>query len=46
MKEEDGMNFPAWKVVDEYREPVDPTSLSYNFTDLFPEVSKLVNYHV
>ena len=43
MKEEDGIPFPEWKGVDEYWDPVDPETLSTNFPDLFPEVSRLLN---
>ena len=34
-EEEDYIHFPYWKGVDEYRDPVDPTSLSDNFVDMF-----------
>ena len=42
----DEIPFPTWKGLDEYREPVDPTSLSANFADVFPEVASLINSHV
>ena len=38
--------FSSWKQVDEYREPVDPTSLSANFVAVFPEVESLLNSRV
>ena len=34
------------KGVDEYRDPVEPNSLSENFVAVFPEVPSLLNYHV
>ena len=33
------MPFPDWKVVDEYRYPVETNSLSANFAAVFPEVA-------
>ena len=45
-EEEYGILFPTWKRVDNYRDPVDPTSLSSNFAAVFSEVSSLLNYHV
>ena len=38
--------FPSWKGVGEYWGPVDPTSSSENYADVFPEVASLLNYHV
>ena len=35
MEEEDYTTFPSWKGVDEYRDPVDPTSLAANFAAFF-----------
>ena len=35
--------FQIWKGVDEYRDPVKPTSLSDNFVAVFPEVTSLLN---
>ena len=46
MEEEDGIPFPYWKGVDEYRDPVDPTSLSAKLLALFPELASLLNYRV
>ena len=43
MEEEYDIPFPTCKGVDEYRGPVEPTSLSSNFADLFPEVASLLN---
>ena len=43
---EDGIPFPSWKGVAEYRDPVDSTSLSANFADEFPEVESLLNSRV
>ena len=40
--EEDNIPFPYWKVVDEYRDSIDSTSLSAKFVDMFPEVENLV----
>ena len=45
-EEEDLISFPYWKGVDEYWEPVDPTSLSTNFEAMFPYVTSLLNSHV
>ena len=45
-KEEDATPFTDWKVVGEYRDPVDPTSLSDNFAAVFTEVTSLLNYCV
>ena len=44
--EECDIPFPYWKGVDEYRYPVGPTSLSANFTDVFPEVLSLLHSRV
>ena len=46
MEEEDEIYFPTWKGVGDYRDPIDPTSLSANFEDVFPEVTSLLNSHV
>ena len=46
MEEEGVIPFPDWKGVDEYRDPVDPKSLSSNFAVVFTEVASLLNYHV
>ena len=43
MEEEDGIPFPSWNIVGEYRDPVYPTSLSANFVAVFPEVEILLN---
>ena len=45
-EEEDGIHFPSCKVVDEYRDLVDPTSLSANFAAVFTDVESLLNYRV
>ena len=45
-QEEDGMHFSYWKVIDKYRDPVDPNSLLANFVAVFPEVAGLLSYHV
>ena len=45
-EEEDNTNLPSWKGVDEYRDPVDPTSLSDTFEAVFLEVESLLNYSV
>ena len=37
------MAFPYRKVVDEYWDPVDPTSLLSNFVAMFKEVTSLLN---
>ena len=37
-EEEDGIPLPSWKGFDKYQDSVDPTSLSANFADVFPEV--------
>ena len=42
-EEEGYIPFQSWKGVDEYRYPVDPTSLSANFASVFPEVESLLN---
>ena len=42
-EEDDNISFPSWKGVDEYRDPVDPTSLSAKFMAVFPEVASLLN---
>ena len=46
MEEEEDTPFTYWKGVDEYQDPVYPTSLSANLTAVFPEVTILLNYHV
>ena len=38
--------FHPGRGVGEYRDPVDPTSLSDNFAAVFPEVTRLLNYRV
>ena len=43
MEEEDKITFPTWKVVDEYWDPVESTSLSDNFAAVFMEVEILLN---
>ena len=43
MEEEGNIPFPSWKGVDEYRDPVDPTSLSANFAAVFLEVESILN---
>ena len=45
-EEEDKITFPDWKGVDDYRDFVDPNSLYVNFAAVFPEVARLLNYHV
>ena len=45
-EEEDNTNLPSWKGVDEYRDPVDTTSLSSNFASVLLEVASLPNYRV
>ena len=45
-EEEYDIPFPYWKGVDEYRDPVEPNSLSANFAAVFPEVSSLLNSRV
>ena len=45
-EEDEGIPFPPYNRVDEYWDPVDPTSLSSNIVDVFPEVSSLLNYRV
>ena len=45
-EEEVDIPFSYWNRVDEYREPVDPTSLSANFVAVFPEVESLLNSRV
>ena len=37
------ISYPEWKGVEEYHDPIDPSSLSANFADIFPDVSKLLN---
>ena len=45
--EEDGETpLTSWKGVDEYRDPVYPTSLSANFADVYTEVARLLIYRV
>ena len=44
--EEDGIPFTDWKVVDEYREPIDPNCLSESFAAVFLKVETLLNYCV
>ena len=46
MEEEDDIPFPPLKRVYEYRDHVDPTSLSANFADVFLELAILLNYCV
>ena len=43
MEEEGDIPFPSWKGVDEYQDPVDPTSLSSKFVVVFLEMASLVN---
>ena len=43
MEEEYDIPLTYWKVVDEYRDAVDPTSLSANFVAVFLEVEILLN---
>ena len=38
--------FHTGRGVDEYRYPVEPTSLSANFTAVFPEVASLLNSYI
>ena len=45
-EEEYDIPFPYWKGVDEYRDPVEPNSLSANFAAVFPEFSSLLNSRV
>ena len=45
-EEEDSIRFLSWKGVDDYQEPLDPTSLSANFADVFPELASILNYRV
>ena len=45
-QEEDGIKLIDWNRVDEYRDPVDPTSLSEKVLVMFPEVPSLINSHV
>ena len=45
-KEEDDISFPYWKGFDEYRDLVDPASLSDNLAAVFLEVLSLLNYRV
>ena len=45
-EEEDKITFTDWKGVDEYRDLVDTTSLSANFTAVFPEEVSLLNTRV
>ena len=42
MEEEDGITFPEWNAVYEYRHPVDTTSLSAKFAAIFVQVSSLL----
>ena len=42
-EEEDIIIFPYCKGVDDYRDSVDPTSLSANFADVFTDVATLLN---
>ena len=46
MEEEYDIPFSIWKGVDEYQEPLDPTSLSANFAAMFLEVASLLNTRV
>ena len=46
MEEEYDIPFPDWKGVDEYRDPVDPNSLSAKFAAVFPELASLLNSRV
>ena len=45
-EEEDGTLLPNRKGVDEYQDPVDPSSLSDNFAAMFTEVASLLNPRV
>ena len=45
-EEEGDIAFQSWKVVYEYQDPVDPTSLSANFGAVFMEVASLPNFRV
>ena len=42
-EEEEVIPLPYWKGVDEYRDPIEPNSLSTNFTAVFTEVKILLN---
>ena len=42
-EEEGDINFPSWKGVDEYQDPLEPTLLSAYFADVFPELECLMN---
>ena len=46
MEEDDNITFTYWKRVDEYRDPVDTTSLSTNFAAVFQEAERLLNLFV
>ena len=45
-EEEVGITFTSCKGVDEYQDPVEPTSLSANFAAVFPDVASLLNSRV
>ena len=45
-KEGEEIPFTPWKGVDEYQEPVEPTSLSANFSAVFLEVASLLNHRL
>ena len=42
-KEENDIHFPEWRVVNQYRDPIGPTSISSNFAAVFTEVASLLN---
>ena len=42
-EEEDNIYFLDWKVVGDYQYPVDPNSLSFKSTAMFPEVEIFLN---
>ena len=46
MKEVDDITLPYCKLVDDYIDPVNHTSLSANFANFFLEVASLLNSHV
>ena len=46
MEEEDYIHVPYWKGVDEYRDSVDPTSLSAIFAAVFLCAKILLYYHL
>ena len=46
MEEENSINLPYWKGIDEYQDSIYPNSLSANSAAVFLEVESLLNYHV